>query len=209
MRTVRGRAACRLRAATGLGLLGLALLSAPGCSGLPAVHELAPLPAAGACRVAVLPFRNETRYPVGAVLVYRVFLAELVQAGRFDVVQEGDVREVLRGHLRLLPGQDPLWEHMPILHDRLGADLVVSGRVMEMDDQGRGGGVNPVLAIRLEIRDGASGRLLWETYHRRDGQHYRKVLHFGLINSMTALARQMAREVLDEWTKRGLRGCTG
>jgi TolB-like protein len=188
-------------------LPGLAalLLSACGPS-LPALDRLAPLPGDRICRIAVIPFASETDFPQAASIFYRVFLSELVRSGQFDVVQEGDVREVLYD-LRVLPGQQPEREQMKILGDRLGVAVAITGSIVEMAEVPQGQEIDPVLAVTVRIVNAESGDTLWSTYHRREGEQYRKVMHFGMVNNVTSLAHRVSDEIMACWFRGGLVGC--
>ena len=189
-------------------VLGLALLCLAACGPkVPNLVKYASLPDERICRIAVLPFVSETDYPLADTIAYRVFMGELVQTGRFDLAQEGDVREVFR-HMRIWPDQQPHIEQIKILGDRLRVGLIITGTVVEMDEVPMANVVNPVIALSLRIVDPLSGETLWHTYHRREGEHYRKVMHFGVLNTVTSLVHQVSQEVLDLWFKKGLKGCT-
>lgn len=189
-------------------VLGLALLCLAGCGPkVPNLVKYASLPDERICRIAVLPFVSETDYPLADTIAYRVFMGELVQTGQFDLAQEGDVREAFR-HMRIWPGQQPHIEQIKIFGDRLRVGLIITGTVVEMDEVPMANVVNPVIALSLRIVDPLSGETLWHTYHRREGEYYRKVMHFGVLNTVTSLVHQVSQEVLDLWFKKGLKGCT-
>lgn len=172
----------------------------------PSLERLAPLPQGKLCRVAVIPFASETDYPLADLIGYRVFTSELVHSGRFVVSQEGDVREIYR-QMKILPGQAPHIEQIKILANRLNAQIVISGTVIEMAESPQQTSVNPSIALSLQILDGVTGQTMWTTYHRGEGENYRKVMHFGLVNTATALARRMSQEVMEMWFREGLKGC--
>lgn len=209
-RVCRSRALGSKRA--GLVLTSLAwvlvLLSACSHSQAPRVAALLPVPEHGVCRIAVLPFSNESKYPRGGLLFYKVFAAELVRTGQFDVVQEGDVRELYE-QLHLLPGQEPTLEQVKIMGNRLGVEAVVLGTVLQMKEHRERTGADPSLAIFVKILDARTGETLWTTYHRRQGSQFRKVMHFGMVYTLTSLAQRVSNEVLDVWLKKGLHGCEG
>lgn len=188
-------------------LFGLMLLSLSACGPkLPTLHKLNPLPQGKTCRIAVLPFLNQTGYPEADAIFYRIFLAELVQSGRFDIVQEGDVRDIFH-HLRVWPGHEPEEEQMKILGERLGVKIVITGTVVKMAEVPKAKIVNPTLAVSLKILDTESSQTIWCTFHRREGKQYRKVMHFGMVNTVTGLAHRVSLEVLELWFRQGLKGC--
>lgn len=188
-------------------LIGLVLLCLSACGPkVPTLHKSAPLPEEKICRIAVFPFVNETDYPQAGTIFYRIFVAELARTGQFKVAQEGDVREVYR-HLKILPDQQPHMEQMKILGDRLGVRVVITGSVVEMTEVPKAEIVNPTLAVSLKIIDSRTDQTLWSTYHRREGEQYRKVMHFGVLNTVSGLAQQASKEILELWFTEGLKGC--
>ena len=189
-------------------MAGLFLLA--GC-GLrpPMVMKQAPLPDGGkVCRVAVLPFANQSGYPLGDTLFYRIFVAELLENGNYLVSQEGDVRKIYR-QMRVVVGRTPDIEQVRALAGRLGAELVISGSVLEMRDKAKyGRTLEPSIAVVVRILDGESGRTLWTTFVRREGKDYRKALHFGVIHTVSALAKKVSSEILAAWLEEGLHKCS-
>jgi len=178
------------------------------CGGrAPVVYKSPRVSQVKVCRVAVLPFANETRYPVGGLLLYRVFQAELVATRIYEVVGEGDVRKLMIQY-RILPGDTPGREFYEALVKSFGVDAVVEGRVIQMEEvHSEGGEVEPRLAFWVELRDARTQKVVMTAYNSRRGGDYRKVMHFGAVGSITELARKMCDEVLNKWRREGLRGC--
>ncbi|HEB51211.1 MAG TPA: hypothetical protein ENI89_11450 [Desulfobulbus sp.] len=187
----------------------LLVLLLAGCARqVPTLYRFADLPARGSCRIALLPLVDKGSYPRGATILSKVLRSELVSSGHFRVVQEGDILDLYR-QLLLYPNRQPNQEQLRIIGGRLGIGLFVGGDILEMRQGQAKGGIAPDtdLTMILRIYDGGTGRLLWSTYHRRQGSHYQKVLHFGRINTVTGLARQMAREVIGLWLEEGMEPC--
>lgn len=189
-------------------LLLLLLLPAIGCGGpQPFSQQLRPLPPDPICRVAVLPFVNNSDYPLAGALVHQVFNAQLQQTAGYQVIQEGDVRKVYQ-QLRIFPGQQPTPEQMRLLASRLSAQLLITGTVIEMrETPGNNAPMNPVLELEILLRDGRNAVSLWHTHHRRQGTDYRTAMHFGAIHTITGLSRQVSREIINLWLKEGLTPC--
>lgn len=173
----------------------------------PVLMKMAPLPDDGLiCRVAVLPFANEASYSQADNIFGRVFVSELINTG-FLLSQEGDVRKILK-QMMVIPGLMPSVEQLRAIADRLGVQVIVIGSVVEMRDKDRyGQKLDPSAAVILRIIEADSGRTLWTTYARREGKEYRKVMHFGLINSVTALSEKMAAEIIETWFEGGVKKC--
>lgn len=190
----------------GMAFLCLHLLS--GCSSTrPSLQEFKVAPPVQACRLGVLPFVNRSGYDQGERILYRILLAELVRQRPWQVALEGDVRLIYR-ELRLRPWIRPSPEQMRIIASRLGVDILVGGEILEMEEEVQGERVNPRLKIQLHVYSGKDGTLLWTTYHGRQGTDYRKIMHFGLSNSVSQLGKKMMKEILILWEEKGLLVCS-
>lgn len=187
-------------------LCGLCILFA-GCGmAKPRLIKLSSPLEGGNCRVALLPFINESKYPRGDTILYRLFVSELVRSGKFQVAAEGETRKILR-QMKVYPNRVLDIEQTLIVADRLNAELVISGTIHEMDEEFRNKTLMPSLVFSVNIYDATTGRILWTTYHKGRGDQYRWIMHFGMINTISALARQMSEEVVNLWTKEGLGNC--
>lgn len=188
------------------------LLFCSGCATsskqLPLHREMAQLPPGPVCRVAILPFLNDSDFPQGADIAKKIFMAELQGAGDFQILQEADVLKTYQQQ-HIYPGRAPTLEQVKVVADRVNAQLLVSGIVMEMrEDPGQYLTVNPKIVMEIQIRDGRNGEVLWTAYHRRLGSDYTKTMHFGTIHSIAGLCRQMAIEIINLWFEKGLPQCS-
>lgn len=172
----------------------------------PSLQKISSLPPEGACKIAILPFYNDSNYPLGDTLLYRVFVNEMGRMGNFELANEGDIRNIYR-QMKIYPSQPLDYEQTMIVADRLGVQLIVIGHIVDMAEEKSGSFVNPILSVNLQIYDANSGRRLWTTYHGREGEQYRKVMHFGVINTISALTQQVSKEIIELWIEEGLR-CT-
>ena len=181
-----------------------------GCSTygkLPLHSEMSHLPSDPICRVAILPFLSDADYPLADAIVGKVFAAVFQASGNYLVIQEGDILRAYR-QLHILPGVAPTPEQLQIIGDRFNAQVLITGRVLEMrEDRGEHSTVNPLIIMEIQIRDGKSGETLWKTYHRRQGSDYNKTMHFGTIHTVSGLSRQMAVEIINLWFEKGLTQC--
>jgi hypothetical protein len=120
----------------------------------------------GVCRVALLPFINDSRFDQGGIIVQRIMGAELSSTAGIEVASEGDVWNLYR-ELRIFPNQHPDIEQMMVIGSRLGVQLIITGRIAEMEEKMGDNYVTPVLALTFDVHDGKSGKTMWTTYHRR------------------------------------------
>ncbi|MFZ5773627.1 MAG: hypothetical protein ACOY4W_19575 [Thermodesulfobacteriota bacterium] len=158
------------------------------------------------CKVALLPFINSSRFEQGNLVMQRVFAAELSRLAGIEISSEGDVQNIYQ-ELRIFPNQLPSIEQLRVLGSRLDVQLIINGRITEMEEKIGDNYVNPVLALTLQVYDAKSGKTMWTTYHRREGSDYRKVMHFGLVNTMTQLSRITSDEIIEEWFAEGMKPC--
>lgn len=179
-----------------------------GCVSSPPSPEIQQLarPTTPICRIAVLPFVNQTDYGQGDIIFYRIFVAELSRRGGFTVVQEGDIRKIFR-QMKLSPKDNPGHEQLTILADRLAVEAVISGEIVTMHEEQGTKETKPQLAVDLRLTPVGSAKPMFTTYHHRTGEDYRKVMHFGLINTMTDLAALVSDEILTLWQEKGLAPC--
>jgi hypothetical protein len=174
---------------------------------LPYHRAKAPLPSGPVCRIAVLPFLNDSGFPQADAIVKKILMAQLQEAGDFQVLQDGDILKVYQ-QMNIYPGTAPVLEQMQLVADRINAQLLISGIVMVMrEDPGEYATVNPKIIMALDIRDGHSGEILWTSYHNRKGSDYKKTMHFGTIYSIAGLSRQMVSEIINLWFEKGLPQC--
>ena len=155
------------------------------------------------CRVAVMPFQYTGRYPQGGLIFYKVFSTELQLAGDLWMIQEGDVARMFQD-LLIFPGEKPDFGQLQTIASRLNADYLVGGTIYEMSATGSKG---PHITVYLQVYDGETGRVLWDTYHTRYGADYKKVMHFGDINTMMRLMRQVSKEIVELWFEKGFSQC--
>jgi hypothetical protein len=191
-------------------LLALIALLVTGCAeSLPMHREIAALPSGPLCRIAVLPFQNDSDFPLGDVLLQKVFAAQLLRSGDHLVIQEGEIVKAYQ-QLHLLPGVPPGLDQLQVIADRVNAQLLLTGIALEMrEDRSDHQTVNPMIILEVQLRDATTGEALWTTFHRRKGTDYKKTMHFGTIHTLTGLSRQMAEEIFNLWYKKGFAQCKG
>ncbi len=179
-----------------------------GCAGSkPYLQEFKVVAPVRACSVGVLPLINRSGYGQGDRVLYRVLLSELVNQRPWRLALEGDVLAIYR-ELRLRPWVQPSPEQMKIIASRLGVDILVGGEILEMEEKVEGKRVNPRIKIQLQVYNGKDGTLLWATYHSRQGADYRKVMHFGLSNTVSQLGKKIIQEILKLWEEEELLACS-
>ena len=183
------------------------LVALTGCSRkMPVLQKFSSPPEQAACKIAILPFTDQGSYPEGSEIFYKIFFTELVSSGHFTVIPEGNVRDLYK-QLKMYPNRQPRQDQLEIIGGRLGATLFIGGDILSMKEESDGTRKKTQLTVVLHLYDARTGKIFWATYHRRQGHEYHQVLHFGRINTITTLARQMADEIIDLWRENGLQSC--
>ncbi len=159
------------------------------------------------CRIVLLPFVNESQSQQLDVQAYRIFLAEIVKSGIFKVVPEGDLKDFF---YRNRINQQTIWDRKLIA--KLAQQLDVDGAlVVYIRDsnlvRGSYGSQLTFVSMQIELHDARSGRLVLSSFMRRQGSDYTKVLHFGVVDTVSGLLQRMAREIIGIWEEEGVSGC--
>jgi TolB-like protein len=147
-------------------------------------------------RVAALPFENGTWRRGAALIVDDLMEVGLFQAGRFEVVDSGEVRRALQGLGLAFYGMIDL-DSLGKVGEALGVDAVILGRVDEYNEGLRpGASTSPSVALDARMLDTKTGKILWMGYHAARGEDSQIVLEFGKIKSMVPLAMKVITELI-------------
>jgi len=159
------------------------------------------------CRVVLLPFVNESRSEQLDVQAYRVFLAEVVKSGIFTVIPEGDIKDFF---YRNRIGQQTIWDRklIAILSQQLDVDGAIVVFIRDSNlARGSYGSKQTFISLQVELHDARSGKLILSSFLRRRGSDYTKVLHFGVVDTVSGLLQRMFREIIEKWEEEGVSGC--
>ncbi len=158
------------------------------------------------CRVGILPLINKTDYNQGDKILYRILLSQLVSQQTWDITLEGDVIDLYR-ELHIKPWTHPSPGQLQIIASRLNADILIGGEILQMRETMEGNYINPHIELQLSVYNSTTGTRLWSTYHKKQGTDYRKVMHFGINNSVSQLGHNIIKEILLLWKEEALLQC--
>ena len=145
--------------------------------------------------VAVLPFRNEsTRRNAGEILALH-FTRELSNTGKLEVVESGELRQVLLRSRTIMEGGLSL-PQADILHSALDVDFVLTGIVMEYQDFVGGDG-NPKVEFSMRAFDMKSRQIVWASYSYNEGDDGVFFFNIGRMNTAHQMASGMVRSVVE------------
>jgi TolB-like protein len=144
--------------------------------------------------IAVLTFRNEsTRRNAGEIMALH-FIRELSGTGKIDVVEPGEVRQVLLRSRTIMEGGLSL-PQADLLHDALGVDLVLTGIVMEYQDN-IGGFGNPRVEFSARVFDMKTRQIVWSSASYNEGDDGVYFFNLGKVNTAHGMASEMVRAVV-------------
>jgi hypothetical protein len=150
--------------------------------------------------LAVVPFLNLSRRSRAGDVVALEFVRQLVASGRFRVLEPGVVRDYLLRARVIMPGGVSL-ETTRLFLGALGAEVVMSGVVLDFEDNGQR--AIPAVRFTATLLEGGSGDVIWSSgsYNRGDDG----VFFFGLgrIGNSQDLTCRMVANVVDRLGRPG------
>jgi TolB-like protein len=148
-------------------------------------------------RVAVAIFENASERKGAGRILTDVFTASLFNRGRFEVIDPGEVNDVL-----IALGRTPYGGlDFPTLREfkkRTAIDAIFIGTVYRYNEGlKREASSSPEIALDVTLLDTDSGKILWFAVGERSGDDSQIVLDFGIIRSMVPLIQKAVGEMLE------------
>lgn len=187
-------------------LLVIAVLLTACGDTYPVLRTLEPLPEQSVCTIAVLPFQYEGGYPQGESIFYKAFSGKLSSEAGFEIASEGDVLQLYQQN-RLYRNSKPGISQILSIGQQLDAQLVVSGDILRMEERDSGNSVETEITVIIKIYDTVTGKLIWYTYHKKHGDDYRQIMHYGKVYTLSALSQKMSEEIINLWFDNGMKKC--
>jgi TolB-like protein len=148
-----------------------------------------------AVRVVVLPFTNRSNRRRAGDLVALHFVRRLAERPDFVVVEPGLVRQVLLS-TRIIPEGGIAFAQADLLKGILGADLVVTGEVLDYVDVDGSDSV-PIVDFSVQLLDTSLRRVVWSSYSHNTGTDRVWFFEQGRIRTANVLASQMSMAAVD------------
>jgi hypothetical protein len=145
-------------------------------------------------RVAVLPFFNLSGRRGAGDAVAMEFVHQLVATRQYDVVEPGVVRDYLLRARVFLPGGVSL-EATRLLLGALGADLVLSGVVLDYDDGA--GPAGPTICFSATVLETDTGMVMWHSTSLNHGNDGVYAFGLGRVTTPSALTTRMVVPIVE------------
>jgi len=199
---------CPSRAA-GLGRTGMLVLAVLCTAGAPAVRR-----SVGGTvppdhpRVALTPFENLAGREEQSQIFTKVFFAQLVASGAFEMVDPAMV-EAAMDSLGIRSANSMTPADQRALADTLHARYLLMGSVLESGSIQSGEGAVPAVGATLRLVETASGRVLWAGVHFRSGEDRETLFRWGRVTSTERLVSELAADMLGDFREVGARQARG
>ena len=153
-------------------------------------------------RIAVLPFTNRSPRRHAGDLVALHFVHQLAGRDGIEVVEPGVVRDILL-RTRLIPEGGIAFNQGQLLKELLGADLVLTGDVLDYIDAA-GESQDPVVDFMTQLLDSGRRNVVWSSFHHNTGADRVWFFDKGRIRTAGSLGSAMARATVDRMLREPL-----
>ena len=152
-------------------------------------------------RIAVLPFTNLTPRRHAGDLVALHFVHQLAVREEVEVVEPGVVRDILL-RMRLIPEGGIPFSQAELLKELLGADLVLSGDVLDYIDA-LTADQPPVVDFMTQLLDAGRRSVVWSSFNHNTGADRVWFFNRGRLRTAGALGSAMAQASVARMLKKG------
>lgn len=147
-------------------------------------------------KVAVLPFENLAGNRSAGDAVREVFMTMMQATGAAYVLPPGEVGRGI-SRLSLKSPQTPTAEEVVQLAGIVGADVVITGTVLEYGELRTSGSAANVVSISARMLEGQTGRVVWSASASRGGVSAADRFFGGGGRPMDEITRDAVARLLD------------
>jgi len=153
-------------------------------------------------KIAVLPFKNESKHRYAGMIITHLFQNEFTNNPMFDPVDYGDVKKTIV-NLRIGRKGEVDYNNLQALSKSLGVDVVLTGTVEEYQS-GREYSSPPIVTISARLLDSRTNRILWYDNLQMDGEENIIALDWGRLRSADKVAYGAVSDLVENINKEGL-----
>lgn len=153
-------------------------------------------------RAALLPFENLSGREEQGRVFTQVFLVELIRSGACEMVEPGQVDEML-DRLGIRNTGSLSNEQLRLLGDSLRVRYVFLGSVLEAGSVKTWDGDIPSAGASLRMVETATARVVWADLEVRTGDDQETVFGWGREQSAEKLVAKLAQRMLVQFTDAG------
>ena len=152
-------------------------------------------------RIAILPFDNVSGDPDAAKRITTIFLNQLFARDKFEVIELGEVEKVLIDERVRNTGEIEIAVAKK-LGEKLNADYLILGSVVEYKLVRIGNNDYPVIGITARAIDTKTGQLVWSDHKYGRGNQREKVFGIGRIVSFSELSELIVEKLVISFEKK-------
>lgn len=146
-------------------------------------------------RIAVLPFYNVSERKYAGEIMQLHFINQLQKMPNFSVIEPGEIRKTLLAK-RVFMDDGLSLANADVVFNRLGADLLLTGNVLDYQDyQGTTG--KPKVDFSAQIIERKSREFMWASKSCNEGDDGVFLFDLGKVNTAHAMADRMVRPAIE------------
>jgi TolB-like protein len=146
-------------------------------------------------KIAVMPFKNISRFRNAGKITTRLFLNELLNVERFEPVEYGTTRKVIVD-LRIRSKGELEYKSIEALSNELGLNGVLVGTVENYADSS-----NPKVTITARLLDARKKKIVWYNSLQLSGESDVVVFEWGRLRTADKVASRLVSKLVEEMVK--------
>jgi len=151
-----------------------------------------------AYRIAVMPFKNESKIRGAGMIATYMFISELFRTRMFDPVSYGDVRNLVVA-LRVRSKGELDFKNIGSIAESSGVDGILVGTVEHYEEEQ--GSVPPLALISARLIDARTGKILWYDGYEYKGDDGITIFDWGRLRSAESVAHVVVSKLVKEMSK--------
>jgi len=159
-------------------------------------------------RVALVPFENLAGREEQSQLFTKIFFAQLVASGAFEMADPAQV-EAAMDSLGIRSAYSMTPSGQRALADTLRAPYLMIGSVLESGTVQGGSGPVPAVGATLRLIEVATGKVCWAGVHFRSGEDRETLFGWGRVTSTERLISELATDMLRDFRDAGVASSAG
>lgn len=146
--------------------------------------------------IALLPPVNLSKNEEAGDIVSRSLLVQILETGKFDVIDPGEVDAVVLKKRIRFTDRLPL-SAMQEIGSELGARYLLLGSVNEFEMVTDRVSTIPVVSLSLRIVESDTGDIFWAATHTKRGDDSESIFGIGRIESLERLTAVVVEEIAE------------
>lgn len=151
-------------------------------------------------KIAVLPFVNLTNHQFASEKITDCFITELLIAGKFDIVDSGEVVKIIRENGVVFNEQNKDMDLATIkkIGEKLGVQAIIIGSVAQYEMVTISQEQYPAISINTRLIDVGTGKIAWMGSYVANGAPSGFLFFsFGEVNTLAEMTQIACKKIVD------------